>query len=387
MLYVATEDWFFHNHFLPMARAARAAGFETHLAARVGARSEDLRRAGVVVHPLAGERRQLGPARLIGEVVALTRVMRRVRPDVCHLIALKPVVLGGLAARLAAVPGIVAAVTGLGWLAAAPGAKARAMRAAVRWSLRRLLAARHTRLLVENPDDATPLIAALPELAERTVLVGGAGVDPDAFPALPQPAGPPVAALVARMLWSKGVDVAVDAQTRLRARGLAADLRLVGAPDPQNPRAVPEADLAAWRALPGVAWAGPTSDIQAVWRAAAIALVPSRGGEGLPRALLEAAACGRPIVTTDVPGCRLFVRDGVEGRVVAPGDPEALADAWAGLVADAGMRARMGAAARARLLDGFTEEAVTGRVVALYRSLLGDSASSTGSNSKVASKA
>ena len=172
------------------------------------------------------------------------------------------------------------------------------------------------------------------------------------------------------MLWSKGADVAVEAVKRAREAGTAVELSLYGAPDPSNPKAVPEETLQAWNGVPGVTWHGRTDDVAGVWRDHHVCCLPSRGGEGLPRTLLEGAACGRALVTTDVPGCRRLVRDGIEGLLVPPGDAAALAGAFAKLAADSGLVARMGAAARARVLDGFTERDVKAAVKRVYAAML-----------------
>lgn len=172
------------------------------------------------------------------------------------------------------------------------------------------------------------------------------------------------------MLWSKGVDLAVNAAIAARLAGADVELSLYGAPDPSNPKAIPEAILNAWNAEPGIAWHGPTADVAAVWRDHHVACLPSRGGEGLPRTLLEAAACGRAIVTTDVPGCRTLVRDEVEGLVVRPGDVPALTAAFVRLAAEPGLAIHMGEAARARVLGGFTERDVMEAVKQLYRDSL-----------------
>ena len=166
----------------------------------------------------------------------------------------------------------------------------------------------------------------------------------------------------------------MEAVRRARAEGAAVELSLYGAPDPSNPKAIPEETLRAWSREDGVAWHGPTRDPAAIWREHHVCCLPSRGGEGLPRTLLEGAACGRALVTTDVPGCRALVRDGIEGRVVAPDDVDALARALATLAADPGLVARMGAAARARILDGFTERDVMEAVKRLYAGMLADAA-------------
>ncbi len=355
-----------------MARAARGLGFEVAIATRVSDRGGLLAQEGLRVIPLSGRRGRIGPLALAAEILDLFRVVREFRPDLLHLIALKPVLLAGIIGWLTGVRAILCAVTGQGYLAAAAGARAALLRAVVSTALSWLFRSPRTHLLLENAADAAPYTAKIAGLAQRCTQVGGAGVDPDKFPATPPPGHePPVAALVARMLWSKGADLAVAAQQSLMAEGKPVTLRLIGAPDPENPRAVPLETLQGWDRLAGVEWLGPSRDIAAIWRDADIAVIPSRGGEGLPRALLEAASCGRPIITTDVPGCRDFVRDGVEGRVVAPGSAEALALALADLLANPALRAQMGLNARKRLLEGYTESHVASTVTALYQKLTG----------------
>jgi glycosyltransferase involved in cell wall biosynthesis len=177
-------------------------------------------------------------------------------------------------------------------------------------------------------------------------------------------------AVVSRMLWSKGIDVAVEAVRLARAQGAPVELALYGAPDPSNRRAIAEATLRDW-SRDGVAWHGPTTDVAAVWADHHVACLPSRGGEGLPRTLLEAASCGRALVASDVPGCRSLVREGVEGLLVPPGDAPALAHALVRLSGDPGLVAGLGAAARARIeTGGFTEAAVSDGVRAVWRDLL-----------------
>jgi glycosyltransferase involved in cell wall biosynthesis len=172
------------------------------------------------------------------------------------------------------------------------------------------------------------------------------------------------------MLWSKGVDLAVEAIRLARAEGARVELTIHGAPDPSNPKAIPEDTLKQWASRPGITWAGPTRDIEGVWRQHHLCILPSRGGEGLPPTILEAAACGRPILTTDVPGCRSFVRDGQDGMVVPVDDAAALAKALIVLARAPALAERMGASARARLIDGHTERDVMNAVKALYRGLL-----------------
>lgn len=370
ILFVATEDWFFASHFLPMARAARELDFDVAVIARERHHRRAIEATGARLIALEAERRSLDPRALFRHVMALRRLIAAERPDILHCIALKPIALAGLAGRLAGIQRRIYALTGLGFLGARQGTMAAAVRFGAQLWLREAIDGPKVRFLFENPDD--PVVLGLdPQDTSKVALVGGAGVDPLILMPEPMPPTPPLkVALVARLLWSKGVDLAVEAVRLARAEGARVELTLYGAPDPSNPRAIPEATLKEWAARPGVTWAGPTRDIEGVWRAHHLCMLPSRGGEGLPRTILEAAACGRPILTTDVPGCRSFVRDGQDGIVVPPDDAAALAKALIAFASAPGLTERMGANARARLIDGHTERDVMNAVKALYRSLL-----------------
>ena len=207
----------------------------------------------------------------------------------------------------------------------------------------------------------------------KVTIVGGAGIDPQVLWPEPQPESPPLKlAMIARMLWSKGADTAVAAVVKARAEGVDVTLSLYGAPDPDNPKAIPEKLLREWSALPGIIWHGRVrqEEVAGIWAAHHAAVLPSRGGEGLPRTLLEAAACGRAILTTDVPGCRDLVRGGVEGLLVAPGDVEALSRAIVALAREPTWVKTFGEAARDRILIGYTEQAVGRTVAYLYRTMM-----------------
>ncbi len=368
LVFVVTEDWFFASHFLPMARAARELGLAVAVVTRVRSHREAIEATGAKVIPLEAERRSLNPMAAGYAAGQLAAILKAEKADLVHCIALKSILVGGFAAAMAGVGRRVYALTGSGLLGARTDTLSRLSQRAVRLLVRGLETGR-TRYLFENTDD--PKLLGLDPAGPQVTVLGGAGIDPEALRPAPLPPGPSLkVAVVARMLWSKGIDVAVEAVRAARAKGAAVELSLYGAPDPSNPKAIPEETLRAWSAEPGIAWHGVTQDIAAVWRDHHVACLPSRGGEGLPRTLLEAAACGRAIVTTDVPGCRTLVRDGVEGRLVPPGDAASLTEALLALLAGPDLVARMGEAARARVLDGFTERDVMDDVKRLYRSML-----------------
>jgi glycosyltransferase involved in cell wall biosynthesis len=370
LIFIVTEDWFFASHFLPMARAAREMGLSVAVIARERQHRQAIESVGARLIPLEAERLSFDPRALVKQLAALRSILKREKPDIVHCIALRSIIMGGRAARIEGISRRVYALTGLGFLGAQTGIKGQAARLGVRGLLMAGLDGPQVRFLFENTDD--PLMLGLdPSDAGKVAIVGGAGVDPVVMQPTLMPAQPPLkVAVVARMLWSKGIDLAVEAVTLARNEGANIRLSLHGAPDPSNPRAVPSETLAEWGRRPGISFAGPTRDVAGVWATHHVCLLPSRGGEGLPRTLLEGAACGRALLTTDVPGCRSFVRDGLDGYVVPANDAPALAKALVALSRAPGMVERMGQSARARLMDGHTERDVMGAVKALYASML-----------------
>lgn len=370
LAFIVTEDWFFASHFLPMARGARTLGLDVIVICRTRMHRAAIESVGARVIPFEAERSSLNPLAAGIACRRLARILREEKPDIVHCIALRSILVGGAAAVLARIPRRIYALTGLGFLGARSDLLGGGARFAIRTVMRRLLETRQTHYLFENGDDPR-LLDLDPADPSRVTIIGGAGVDPEQFQPTPLPPNPPLkVAIVSRMLWSKGIDLAVEATRRARASGVAIELSLFGIPDPSNPRTIPEATLRGWNSEAGIEWHGQGRDLAAVWQAHHVCCLPSRGGEGLPRTLLEGAASGRALLTTDVPGCRALVRDGVEGFVVPPDDPQALADALARLAGDADLVARMGRAAALRVRSEFTEDHVTQAVTGLFKRML-----------------
>src|SRR5215216_1092546 len=253
LAFVATEDWFFASHFLPMARAACELGLEVAVITRVRVHRAAIEAVGAKVIALEAERRSLNPMAAGYAAGRLAAILKVWRPDIVHCIALRAILIGGTAALIAGIPRRVYALTGLGFLGAREDLLGRGARIAARMLVRGL-ETRQTRYLFENPEDAA-LIGLDPGDGERVTILGGAGVDAERLSPQPLPPQPPLkVAVVARMLWSKGADVAVEAAKQAREAGAAVELSLYGAPDPSNPKAVPEETLQAWSSVPGVTW-------------------------------------------------------------------------------------------------------------------------------------
>jgi len=371
LIFLVTEDWYFCSHRLPMARAARDSGFNVAVATRVAAHGEIIRVEGFTVHPLRWKRRALGPFASLAAIAEIRRLYRRERPLIVHHVALKPALLGGIAARLAGVPIVVGMVTGMGYL----GGSDRPAAQLLAWLARRIAPAalfgRRGRVIVQNEEDRQVLAALCPGKATRIVLIPGSGVDLAQFAPAPEPAAPPVTvAYAGRMIGIKGVGVLVAAQQRARERGIDLRLILAGDSDDENPSAIARATLERWGALPGVTWLGRRDDVRAVWRDAHIAALASLGGEGVPKSLLEAAAMARPIVASDIAGVRSIAQHQVNALLVPPGDEAALADALATLARDGALRRKLGAEGRKRVEQGFSDAAIAAATRALYGELL-----------------
>lgn len=383
LLYLVTEDWYFWSHRLPMARAAQRAGFAVGVATRVAEHGERIRAEGFALHPLRWKRGSNGPLAALAAIAEIWRLYRRERPLIVHHVALKPAVLGSVAALIAGVPAVVNAVTGMGFVASSPSLRARLLRRPVSLALSHLIERANSRVIVQNEDDRRLLLALNPAAAPRIAVIRGSGIDLARFVPAQEPQAPPVVAgFAGRLLADKGVATLVEAQQLLRRRGVDLRLRIAGTPDPENPSSIDAATLARWRDLPGIAWLGQVEDIGGLWRQCHIAVLPSRR-EGLPKSLLEAAAMARPLVATDVPGCREIARPDENALLVPPDDAEALARALERLTGDAELRRRFGAASRRIVESDLAAEAVGEATVALYRALLAELGAGPGNSVSV----
>ena len=369
ILYVVNDGPFFLSHRLPLALAARDAGYEVHVATPAWPGAEHLRAQGLVFHDIPLLRRGTRPFQELKGFMALLRLYRGLRTDIVHHVTIKPVLYGGIAARMAGVPAVVSAVPGLGYVFINRGARIAVVRRLVMCVYRLALRQRRLRVIFQNPDDMVLFVKQGLVRRGDGVLIRGSGVDMENFSPRPEAPGTPVVLLASRMLWDKGVGEFVEAAHRLREAGVAARFVLVGDTDPGNPAAIPRTQLEAWRDAGAVEWWGHQADMQEVFAAAQVVCLPSYR-EGVPKVLIEAAACGRPSVATDVPGCREIVRHEVNGLLVPPRDAQALADALRRLVEDPDLRARLGRAGRDIAVAEFSLRRVIDETLGVYSDLL-----------------
>jgi glycosyltransferase involved in cell wall biosynthesis len=367
LLYVVAEDWAFLSHRLPMARAARNAGFDVHVATRVQHDAAAITAEGFTLHPIPFARGSVSPLPALVTIEALRRVNSQVAPDVTHHVGLQSSVLGLTATLGRRIP-CVNAFVGLGYAFTSTSAKAHVIRFVIGALLRRLVDRDRSIALVQNGDDMAVLRAlGVPE--KRIALISGSGVDVDRFTPLPEPPTPVTFGFVGRLLDDKGIRTLINAFRLLRTRGSDASLLIAGTPDPANPASVTAAEAASWNKEPGITWLGYVSNVAGLWKRAHIAVLPSRR-EGLPLSLMEAAASGRAMIASDVPGCREIVIHEQTGLLFPVDNVEALAAAMERLAAAPDLRRSYAAAARKLAVDKFAADIIGRQTVALYRQLL-----------------
>lgn len=323
---------------------------------------------GYIDWPLA--RKGMNPAQELASIMHLVSIYKRLRPRLVHHVTPKPVMYGGIAARIARIPAVVNAVAGLGYSFSSESPPA----------LRLLVEALHrlshrgglTRTIFQNPEDMALFLSRGITTRRRARLILGSGVDLRRF--MPAEARPtlraPVIVVASRMLYDKGIGIAVEAARLLRARGLAFQLRLAGGCDVGNPNGIPEPVLRGWHQEGIATWLGHVSDMPECYRSADIACLPTHYKEGLPKALIEAASCGLPIVTTDTPGCREIAQRGVNALLVPTKDPAGVADALQRLIEDESLRRRLGAASRHLAVTSFSVEGVVASHMAIYDEIM-----------------
>jgi glycosyltransferase involved in cell wall biosynthesis len=370
VLFVVNEDWFFLSHRLPLALAAREAGMRVTVAAQDTGAREEIVAHGLEFVPLPESCPRAGLLPESRLFFTLVRLYLRLRPDLIHHVTIRPVIYGSLAARLLPSAAVVNAVSGLGYVFSDGGAGRARLRRIVEGLYRTALGRPRTVTIFQNPDDRDLFVGRGLVAADRTVIIRGSGVDCSEFPFTLEPGWEPLVMLPARMLEDKGIHDFVRAARILNDRGIRASWVLTGDPHEGNPTSIPLEQLHAWSAEGIVEWWGRMPNMAEVLAAASIVVLPSRR-EGLPKVLLEAAAVGRAMVATDVPGCREVVRPGHTGILVPPDDPDALADAVERLLSDTPMRRTFGSAARRMAETEFSVDIVVNETMELYEEILG----------------
>lgn len=366
LLFLVSEDWYFMSHRLPLALAARDAGYEVVVATRVSSHRAAMEASGLRVVPLKYMKRS--SADIFNELNCLSEIssiIRKEQPTVLHAVAIKPVIYAAICGSLLKAPRLVAALGGLGSIFSDNGLKARLLKPLVKGLFRLLLSRANTKVIVQNTHDFDVMKRECRLRNENLVLVRGAGVDTDQYSERPILDGVPVVMLASRMIWPKGIREFVDAAATLKQK---MDVRfvLVGKPDIENSASVPESLLHQWNKEGNVEWWGHQGDMAETLGQATLVCLPTYYGEGVPKILLEAMSLGRPIITTDMPGCRELVEDGRAGVLVERRSAASLANAIEALLASPERLTALGHQAREQVVKEYAVQQVIERTLNVY---------------------
>lgn len=369
ILFVVNDPAFFLSHRLPIALAAKAEGHEVHVATAAGKASDDIRAYGFPFHVLPLSRSGRNLLHELASLIAIYCLFRSLKPDLVHLVTIKPVLYGGIAARLARVQAVVAAVSGLGFVFLASGFKARIVRVVVTVFYRFALGHKNLRVIFQNTDDRDLLVGLKVLPANKAVIIRGSGVDLSICKYVPEPEGIPVVVMASRLLKDKGVWEFVFAAKEINARGVSARFILAGDMDQGNPASLSLAEIEFIKQDGAVIVTGYCADIASLFSTVHVVVLPSYR-EGLPKVLVEAAACGRAVVTTNVPGCRDAIDPDQTGLLVPAYDGHALADAVVRLLEQPKLRQSMGATGRVLAENEFDIKRIVQKHLDVYHELI-----------------
>lgn len=370
LLFVLNNSKYFISHRLPIAVEAKKRGYEVHIACPDEDSNQIFKKAGIIYHHIPLSRRGMNPFAELGSIFALSRLFKRLKPDLVHLVTIKPYLYGGIAARLSRVSSVVSAVAGLGTLFVSDNPKARIIRLILLPLYKYAFGHPNQAIIFQNKHDQSMLADWSGFVPLKAILIKGSGVEVEKYQQICEPTGTPIITFAARLLKEKGVAEFIEAAKILRKRGLGVNFWVAGDIDVGNPKTITEAELNCWKNEEVVTFLGFRNDIPNLYSKSNIICMPSYYGEGLPKSLIEAAACGRAVITADVPGCRDAIIPNKTGLLVTAKDSESLANAIQKLIRDPVLRKKMGEEGRKFAEAEFHIDKVVDRHMRIYQALI-----------------
>jgi len=371
LLIVVNELWFFYSHRLPLALGALKEGFDVYIIANG---DKDLEKKvsslGLKFREVPFSRSSINPFKEFRVLISLFRIYRKIAPDITHHVTIKPIIYGGIAARIVKTKSVVNSISGLGHVFISQGFVSKVRKVIVKTLYRNLFKHDNVRAILQNPEEREILSKYNIIGFDRSFLIRGAGVDLETFIPVVEPPGPVVVTLAARMIWEKGVGVYIDAIKILKNKGIKAKFILAGGVDYDYPGFIKKSVLDNWHESGVVTWVGHHNNVSKLYQESHIVCLPSFYSEGVPKSLIEAAACGRPIVTTDKPGCREIVIDNFNGLLVRPCDAESLAHALEILIKNKNLRIKYGKNGRQLASDDFEVGSVVKSTLNVYADVM-----------------
>ncbi len=366
----SSEDWHFVAHLMPIALGAKKKGYEVKVITRVRAHGEQILSQGLDLIPIKLDRFSLNIFKELKTLAQLISIYKREKPEIVHNFGIKPILYGSLAAVYCKIPKVINTFLGMGFVFISEKMWVKALRIAFVQLLKLCMLKKDSLIIVQNKDDRELIIKTKIVESVKVFAQCSVGVDIKEFPLLAEPEGKLVFALVGRMIRDKGIAEFVAAAEIIKKKGLSAEFWLIGAPDPNNSRSIESEQLIEWESKKIIKWMGFCNDIKSIWEKAHIAVLPSYR-EGLSRSLLEAAAFGRALITTDAPGCRELVQHNVNGLLVQVKDAEKLAAAIEQMIINSNLRKSLALKARETVLQNYSEEVIVERMLRFYLPLIG----------------
>ena len=372
ILLCANTDWYLYNFRLAFAKELRRQGHEVILLSPPGDFKDRLQADGFQWESISLSRRGVNPLNEILSVVRLAKIYKTVQPDLVHHHTIKCVLYGSIAAAMAKIPGRVNSITGRGFIFSSTEPLALILKPLIKLVYKFIFSVAKPRVIFENQNDLAFFLENGLVKREKADLIPGVGVDTNRFHETDSAvtSSIPIILLATRMLWDKGVGVFVNAAKLINKQGEKARFVLVGGVDEGNPASIDKEILEQWHTDGVVEWWGFRDDLPSIYSSCSIFSFPTMYGEGVPTVLLEASACSCPLIATDIPGCRDVITHGVNGLLVPPQDPQALAEAIETLLNDPELRAKMGKAGRQLALDKFSLEKIIEQTMAVYQKAL-----------------
>ena len=369
ILFLVNVDWFFISHRLPIAIAAAKKGFEVHVATSVTDKADIIKNSGFILHDIPISRGSTGPVSTVKTLLAIIKLFHKVKPNLIHLVTIKPILLGGIAARITNIPGVIAAISGLGYIFIDQGFVASFRRFFVRVLYQVSLGHKNLRIICQNSNDLDEIQRATNVSNDSFSLIDGSGVALNKFIYVPDLNKIPKVMMASRLLKDKGVIEFAEAAAILKGKNIDAEFILVGDPDLDNPSSIKSSQVKQWEQKGILNCWGHVDNMQDILSQASIVVLPSYR-EGFPKVLIEAAACGRAVITTDVAGCRDAIYNGVTGVLVPAKDANSLAAAIFDLVASPEKCKQMGLEGRKMAEERFDENIVIKKHMSLYDQVL-----------------
>ena len=366
LLYLTNTPDFFLSHRLSLALMARSKGYEVHVATSYNENASKIESYGFKYHEISLRRGSVNPFVEMYSLISIFKVIYAVKPSVLHTISPKCVIYGGICSSLLRVKKVIHAITGLGYVFVDDLSVLRILLRNIVLSLYKFSISSGSIVIFQNQDNLKFFVKNGTIREEQSRLILGSGVDPNVYYySAEADVASPLVVFPSRLLVDKGVVTFVEASSIINKKHNARMI-LAGDVDDSNPSSITLEQIDDWTGQGLVEWFGFVDNKPELFGKASIVCLPTYYPEGIPKVLIEAASCGKPIVTTDMPGCNEIVIDGLNGILIPAKSPEALADAVVKLLDNSEMRSLFGKNGRNRVVSQFSSDIVNSATVGLY---------------------